>query len=335
MARNLDQKFPSTRLRRLRHAEWSRRLHAETRLSPADFIWAIVVREGRGEREPIASMPGVERLSVDEAVKAAREAKSLGIPALALFPFTDVKDRSADARLALDPGNLMCRAAKAIKDAVPEVGLMADVALDPYTDHGHDGLMQDGVILNDETVELLVEQAVVEAKAGFDIIAPSDMMDGRVGAIRRGLDSAGFQDAQIMAYAAKYASAFYGPYRDAIGSSGVLQGDKKTYQMNPANTAEALREVAMDIAEGADSVMVKPALAYLDIIAQVKDEFAMPTFAFQVSGEYAMAMAASQLGWLDGEKILMEMLLSIKRAGADGIISYYAPKAAKILGRGA
>jgi porphobilinogen synthase len=327
----IDQKFPQTRLRRLRATEWSRRLHAETRLSPSDLIWAIVLRDGHGTKEPIPSMPGVSRLSIDEAAKAAREAKSLGIPALALFPFTDVKDRSADARLALDPDNLMCRAAKTIKDAVPDIGLMADVALDPYTDHGHDGLMRDGVIVNDETVKVLVEQAVVEAGAGFDIIAPSDMMDGRVGAIRKGLDEAGFADVQIMAYAAKYASAFYGPYRDAIGSSGVLKGDKKTYQMDPANSDEALREVAMDIAEGADSVMVKPALAYLDIISRVKREFRMPTFAFQVSGEYAMAKAAAQLGWLDGEKILIEMLLSIRRAGADGVISYYAAEAARAL----
>jgi porphobilinogen synthase len=331
MTRSIDQRFPATRLRRLRASDWSRRLVAETRLSPADFLWAIVLREGTAMREPIASMPGVERLSVDEAVKAAKEAKSLGVPGLALFPFTALKDRSSEARLALDPENLMCRAARAIKDAVPEIGLMADVALDPYTDHGHDGLMKDGVILNDETVKLLVEQAVVEARAGFDIIAPSDMMDGRVGAIRQGLDAAGLQDTQIMAYAAKYASAFYGPYRDAIGSSGVLKGDKRTYQMDPANADEALREVALDIAEGADSVMVKPALAYLDIVRRVKDEFRMPTFAFQVSGEYAMVKAAAERGWIDGDKAMMEALISIKRAGADGIISYYAAEAARRL----
>ena len=331
MALTFPQGFPQTRLRRPRMTEWSRRLVAETRLSPSDFIWAIVLREGRGEREPVASMPGVERLSVDEAVKAAREAKSLGIPALALFPFTGKADRSADAKEALNPDNLMCQAARAIKDAIPEIGLMADVALDPYTDHGHDGLMKDGVILNDETVEMLVEQALVEARAGFDIIAPSDMMDGRIGAIRRGLDSEGLMDVQIMSYAAKYASGFYGPYRDAIGSSGVLKGDKRTYQMDPANSDEALREVALDIAEGADSVMVKPALAYLDIIRRVKETFAMPTFAFQVSGEYAMIMAAAQNGWIDGERIMMETLLSIRRAGANGVITYFAQKAAKIL----
>jgi porphobilinogen synthase len=329
MTEFVDRKFPETRLRRLRAAEWSRRLVAETRLAPADLIWAIVIREGEGVREPVASMPGVERLSIDAAANAAKTAKSLGIPALALFPFTGREARTADARLALDPGNLMCRAARAIKDAVPDIGLMADVALDPYTDHGHDGLMKDGVILNDETVEALVEQAVVEARAGFDIIAPSDMMDGRVGAIRKGLDAAGFKDVQIMSYAAKYASCFYGPYRDAIGSSGVLKGDKRTYQMDPANADEALSEVAMDIAEGADSVMVKPAGPYLDVIWRVKQAFRMPTFAFQVSGEYAMIMAAAQNGWIDETRAILESLLSIRRAGADGIITYFAAEAAK------
>lgn len=333
MPLTFSQTFPTTRLRRLRMADWSRRLVAETRLSPSDLIWAMVLCEGKGEREPVPSMPGVERLSADEAVKAAREARDLGIPALALFPFTGQGQRTADAKEALNPDNLMCRAARAIKDAVPEIGLMADVALDPYTDHGHDGLMKDGVILNDETVEMLVEQSLVEARAGFDIIAPSDMMDGRIGAIRRGLDGEGFENVQIMSYAAKYASGFYGPYRDAIGSSGVLKGDKRSYQMDPANSDEALREVALDIAEGADSVMVKPALAYLDIIRRVKEEFAMPTFAFQVSGEYAMVMAAAQKGWIDGERIMMETLLSIRRAGADGVITYFAPKAAKLLQR--
>ncbi len=331
MPKPFFQRFPQTRLRRLRRTEWSRRLIAETQLAPADFVWAVVIREGKGVAEPVPSMPGVARLSVDKAVDAAREARDLGIPLMALFPYTSAAERSADARLALDPDNLMCRAARAIKDAVPEVGLMADVALDPYTDHGHDGLMIDGEIVNDETLELLTSQAIVEAQAGFDVIAPSDMMDGRVGAIREALDAEGLKNTQIMAYAAKYASAFYGPYREAIGSAGVLKGDKRTYQMDPANSDEALREVAMDIAEGADSVMVKPALAYLDIIRRVKDEFRMPTFAFQVSGEYAMIMAAAQNGWIDGEKIMMETLLSIKRAGADGIITYFAPKAARLL----
>ncbi|HXI86964.1 MAG TPA: porphobilinogen synthase [Parvularculaceae bacterium] len=332
MPHTFNQRFPTTRLRRPRMADWSRRLVAENRLSPADFIWAIVLREGEGVREPIASMPGISRLSIDEAVNTAREARAMGLPALALFPFTSRAERSADAALAVDPENLMCRAARAIKDAVPEIGLMADVALDPYTDHGHDGLMRDGEIINDETVDMLIKQALVEAQAGFDIIAPSDMMDGRVGAIRAALDEEGLKNTQIMAYAAKYASGFYGPYRDAIGSSGVLKGDKRTYQMDPANSDEALREVALDIAEGADSVMVKPALPYLDIVRRVKETFQMPTFAFQVSGEYAMIMAAAGNGWLDGDRVMMEALLSIKRAGADGIISYFAPKAARLLG---
>ncbi|MFN0025201.1 MAG: porphobilinogen synthase [Parvularculaceae bacterium] len=329
---SITQTFPATRLRRLRQTAWSRALVAETRLSPADFIWAIVLREGTGVREPVASMPGVDRLTVDEAVKAAREAKDLGIPALALFPFTSAADRSNDARLAFSPENLMCRAARAIKDAVPEIGLMADVALDPYTDHGHDGFLEDGEIVNDRTVEALVKQAIIEARAGFDIIAPSDMMDGRIGAIRTALDREGYAHVQIMSYAAKYASCFYGPYRDAIGSSGVLKGDKRTYQMDPANSAEALREVAMDIAEGADSVMIKPAGAYLDIIHRVKEAFAMPTFAFQVSGEYAMIMAAANNGWIDGDRAALESLLSIRRAGADGVITYFAPRAARLLG---
>jgi porphobilinogen synthase len=332
MTTNLSQSFPSTRLRRLRRTPWSRELVAETRLAPQDLIWAIVIREGRNVREGVPSMPGVDRLSVDQAVAVAREAKALGIPALAIFPFTSAKDRSADAALAFNPDNLMCQAARAIKDAVPDIGLMADVALDPYTDHGHDGLMEDGEIVNDRTVDALVRQSIVEARAGFDIIAPSDMMDGRIGAIRNALDAEGFDQVQIMSYAAKYASCFYGPYRDAIGSTGVLKGDKRTYQMDPANSDEALREVAMDIAEGADSVMVKPAGAYLDIIRRVKDEFRMPTFAFQVSGEYAMIMAAAQNGWIDENRAILESLLSIRRAGADGVITYFAPKAAKLMG---
>lgn len=332
MTRNLSQTFPSTRLRRLRRTQWSRDLVAETRLTPQDFIWATIIREGRNVREPVPSMPGVERLSIDQAVAVAGEAKSLGIPALAIFPFTSARDRSADASLAFNPDNLMCQAARAIKDAVPDIGLMADVALDPYTDHGHDGFLENGEIVNDRTVDALVRQSIVEARAGFDIIAPSDMMDGRIGAIRNALDAEGFDHVQIMSYAAKYASCFYGPYRDAIGSTGVLKGDKRTYQMNPANSDEALREVAMDIAEGADSVMVKPAGAYLDIIRRVKDEFRMPTFAFQVSGEYAMIMAAAQNGWIDGDRAILESLLSIRRAGADGVITYFAARAARLLG---
>lgn len=303
----------------------------ENRLAPSNFIWAIILKDGENVREPVSAMPGVERLSPDQAVKAAQEARNLGIPALALFPFTSDADRSPDAALAWDSDNLMCRTARAIKDAVPEIGLMADVALDPYTNHGHDGFLRNGEIINDETVEALVKQALAEAKAGFDIVAPSDMMDGRVGAIRSALESEGLVDIQIMAYAAKYASAFYGPYREAIGSAGVLQGDKRTYQMDPANSDEALREVALDIAEGADSIMIKPAGAYLDIIRRVKDEFAMPTFAFQVSGEYAMIKAAAQNGWIDEDKAVLESLLAIKRAGANGVITYFAAQAVKLL----
>ncbi len=315
----------------MRSTDWSRRLTAETTLSCNDLIWAIVLKDGKALREPINAMPGVFRLSPDEAVNAAIEARDLGIPALALFPYTEKSARTADGEEAFNPDNLMCRAARAIKKEVPEIGLMADVALDPYTDHGHDGLLKDGVILNDETVEILVKQAVVEAAAGFDIVAPSDMMDGRVGAIRQGLDKAGYENVQIMAYAAKYASAFYGPYREAIGSAGVLQGDKRTYQMDPANTDEALREVGLDLAEGADCVMVKPGMPYLDIVRRVKEEFAAPTFVFQVSGEYAMIKAASANGWLDETRAMMESLMAFKRAGANGIITYFAADAARVL----
>ena len=324
-------RFPALRLRRPRQSDWSRRLFAENSLSPNDFIWAIVLKDGKGVREAITAMPGVYRLSPDEAAKAAKTARSLGIPALALFPYTDPGDRTPDGEEALNPDNLMCRAARAIKDAVPEIGLMADVALDPYTDHGHDGLLRDGEIINDATVDILVQQSVVQARAGYDIIAPSDMMDGRIGAIRAGLDGDGFQNIQIMAYAAKFASAFYGPYREAIGSSGVLKGDKRTYQMDPANSDEALREVALDLAEGADSVMVKPGMPYLDIVRRVKDAFGAPTFAFQVSGEYAMIKAAAQNGWLDGDKAMLESLIAFKRAGANGVITYFAEDAAKML----
>ncbi|MEM9495110.1 MAG: porphobilinogen synthase [Pseudomonadota bacterium] len=324
--------FPDLRLRRPRMAPWSRRLFAETGLTPSDLILAMVLKKGEGVREPIPSMPGVFRLSPDEAVKTAREAAGLGVPALALFPYTEKSDRTPRGDGALDPDNLMCRTARAIKDAVPDIGLMADVALDPYTDHGHDGLMSDGVILNDETVSVLVEQSVLQARAGFDIIAPSDMMDGRVAAIRKGLDQDAKEDVLILSYAAKYASAFYGPYRDAIGSSGVLTGDKRTYQMDPANTDEALREVALDLQEGADAVMVKPGLAYLDIVRRVKDAFAAPTFVFQVSGEFAMIKAAAQNGWIDGDAAMMEALTAFKRAGADGIITYYGIDAARALG---
>jgi len=325
--------FPNTRLRRPRAHDWSRRLVQENVLTNNDLIWAIILIEGKGLRQPIESMPGIMRLSPDETVKQALKAKELGIPALALFPHTGPDKRDDNGQEALNPDNLMCRTAKMIKEKVSDIGLMGDVALDPYTAHGHDGVMQDGDILNDETVALLVQQAIIQAQAGFDIIAPSDMMDGRIGAIRNALEKANLNNIQIMAYAAKYASAFYGPYRDAIGSSGVLKGDKKNYQMNPANRNEALSEIAFDLAEGADSVMIKPGLAYLDIIAIAKDTFRKPTFAFQVSGEYAMIMAAHQNGWLDGHAAMMEALISFKRAGADGIITYYADKAAEALSK--
>ena len=287
----------------------------------ADLIWPLFLVDGTKVRAPVNSMPDVERLSVDEAVRAAERAAKLTIPCLALFPYTEPTRRDDDGSEALNPDNLVCRAIRAIKKEVPEIGVLCDVALDPYTSHGHDGLLRDGVILNDETVGVLVRQALVEAEAGCDIIAPSDMMDGRVGAIRAGLDAAGFHDVQIMAYAAKYASAFYGPFRDAVGSSVTLIGDKRTYQMDPANTDEALREVELDIAEGADMVMVKPGLPYLDILSRVKATFGMPTFAYQVSGEYAMIMAAAANGWLDGDKAMTESLIAFKRAGADGVLT--------------
>jgi len=327
----MTARFPHTRLRRPRAHDWSRRMVQETILSPADLIWPIFICEGANTRQPIGSMPGVERLSVDLAVKAAREAADLGIPCLALFPSTPKDQRSDRGDEALNRDNLINTAMRAIKDAVPEIGLLADVALDPYTSHGQDGLFENGVILNDETVGILVQQAVVQAEAGADIIAPSDMMDGRIGAIRAELDKAGFQNVQIMAYAAKYASGFYGPFREAVGSDGVLKGDKKTYQMDPANRLEAIREVAMDIEEGADSVMIKPGMPYLDIIREVKDAFGVPTFAYQVSGEYAMLMAAANNGWLDGDKVIMESMTAFKRAGADGVLTYFAPRVAKLL----
>jgi porphobilinogen synthase len=319
------------RPRRNRRTEWTRRLVRENVLSTGDLIWPLFLVDGVKVRAAVSSMPGVERLSVDEAVRAAERAAKLTIPCLALFPYTDPNRRDGAGSEALNADNLVCRAIRAIKKEVPEIGLLCDVALDPYTSHGHDGLLRDGVILNDETVAVLVRQALVQAEAGCDIIAPSDMMDGRVGAIRCGLDAAGFTDVQIMAYAAKYASAFYGPFRDAVGSSATLAGDKRTYQMDPANSDEALREVALDVAEGADMVMVKPGLPYLDILHRVKSTFAMPTFAYQVSGEYAMIMAASANGWLDGDKAMSESLIAFKRAGADGILTYFAARMAEKL----
>jgi porphobilinogen synthase len=324
----------TVRPRRNRRTEWARRLVREHGLTTDDLIWPLFLTDGSAARVPIASMPGVDRLTVDEAVREAERAARLRIPVIALFPYTDPRLRDEDGREALNPDNLVCRASRAIKQAVPEVGILCDVALDPYTGHGHDGLMRDGVILNDETVAVLVRQALVQVEAGCDIIAPSDMMDGRVGAIRAGLDQAGHIDVQIMAYSAKYASAFYGPFRDAVGSSATLVGDKRTYQMDFGNSDEALREAGLDIAEGADMIMVKPGLPYLDILQRVKNEFGMPTFAYQVSGEYAMIMAAAQNGWLDGEKAMMETLTAFKRAGADGVLTYFAPRAAEKLAKG-
>ena len=321
----------ATRLRRNRKADWARRLVRETTLTAADLIWPVFLCEGENARQPIASMPGVERLSIDLSVRAAVEAAGLGIPALALFPFTDRNLRNEQASEALNPENLVCCACRAIKREVPNLGLITDVALDPYTSHGHDGILRGERIVNDETVFVLVEQALNQARAGADIIAPSDMMDGRVGAIRAGLDAENFEEVQILSYAAKYASAFYGPFRDAVGTNATLIGDKRTYQMDPANSNEALREVAQDIAEGADIVMVKPGLPYLDILFRVKERFGMPTFAYQVSGEYAMIMAAAESGYIDGDKAMLESLLSLKRAGADAILTYFAPLAAKRL----
>jgi porphobilinogen synthase len=321
----------TVRPRRNRRSEWVRRMVREHVLTADDLIWPLFLVDGERQRVPVASMPGVERISIDEAVRDVERAAKLRIPCIALFPYTDPSLRDHNGAEALNPDNLVCRAIRAIKKEVPEVGLLCDVALDPYTSHGHDGLLHDGEILNDETVEVLVKQALVEAEAGCDIIAPSDMMDGRVGAIRRALDAAGRTDVLIMAYAAKYASAFYGPFRDAVGSSATLVGDKRTYQMDPANADEALREVEMDLAEGADLVMVKPGMPYLDVLRQVKDTFAVPTFAYQVSGEYAMIMAAAGNGWLDGDKAMMESLTAFKRAGADGILTYFAPRVAERL----
>jgi porphobilinogen synthase len=328
---NLEALHLPQRLRRNRKADWARRMIREHVLTADDLIWPIFVVDGPSRREPVESMPGVERLSVDEAVAAAEKAAALSIPAIALFPYTDPALRDAEASEALNPQNLVCRACRAIKQCVPEIGLITDVALDPYTSHGHDGLLRDNLILNDETVAVLVSQALNQARAGSDIIAPSDMMDGRVGAIRAGLDAHGFQSVQIMAYAAKYASAFYGPFRDAVGSKALLKGDKRTYQMDPANGDEAMREVALDLAEGADLVMVKPGLPYLDIVSRVKKTFAVPTFAYQVSGEYAMIMAAAGNGWLDGRAAMNESLLAFKRAGADGVLSYFALQVAEQL----
>lgn len=325
--------YPHTRLRRVRQSDWVRRLVRETEVRPSDLIWSMVVHEGEGVI-PVASMPGVERLSVKEAAKAAVRARDLGIPAIAIFPHIDGSRKDAAGSIAADPDGVIPRAVKAMKDAAPEVGIMCDVALDPFTDHGHDGVVEGGKILNDATIERLIEQGLMQAQAGADILAPSDMMDGRIGKLRAALEAASYQDVMIMSYAAKYASAFYGPYRDAIGSAKLSagQGDKKTYQMDPANTEEAIREVALDIAEGADMVMVKPGMPYLDIVRRIVDEFRMPTYAFQVSGEYAMIMAAAQNGWIDKDRAILESLTAFKRAGAAGVITYFAPWAAEKLG---
>jgi porphobilinogen synthase len=329
--------YPALRLRRLRRADWTRRLVRESRLTPSDLIWSIVVHEGPG-KAPVSSMPGVERLSIADAARAAREAEALGIPAIAVFPHIDGAGKDSAGSSAADPDGLVARAVKAMKDAAPAVGVMCDVALDPFTDHGHDGVIENGVIANDPTIERLVEQGLMQARAGCDILAPSDMMDGRIGALRSALEGEGLHDTMIMSYAAKFASAFYGPYRDAIGSGKLGGGavenppDKKTYQMDPANSEEALREVALDIAEGADMVMVKPGLPYLDIVRRVVEAFAMPTFAFQVSGEYAMIRAAGLNGWLDEDRAILESLAAFKRAGCAGVITYFAPLAARALG---
>jgi porphobilinogen synthase len=323
--------YPNTRLRRNRGEDWSRRLVAETKLSVDDLIWPVFVQEGRNERTPVGSMPGVDRLTIDLFVEATKEARDLGIPAIAIFPETDPAAKTPDACEAYNPGNLVCRAIRAVKKEVSGIGIVCDVALDPFNSDGHDGIVRDGVILNDESVEALIKQAIVQVEAGADVQAPSDMMDGRIGAIRQALDGKGYQHAQIMSYAAKYASAFYNPFRDAIGSSGALKGDKKTYQMDPANSDEALREVGFDIEEGADMVMVKPGLPYLDIVRRVKDAFGVPTYAYQVSGEYAMLRGAADRGWLDWTKVLLETLGSFKRAGCDGILTYGAVDAARLL----
>ena len=332
--KKMDGRFPRTRMRRNRQDAWSRAMVSENALASTDLMWPVFISEGGNTIEPISSMPGVNRLGIDALVDAVAEVAELGIPAIALFPYTDDSLKTPEAEEAYNPENLICRAVQAVKKAHPGVGIMCDVALDPYNSDGHDGLVRDGRVLNDETVEILTRQAVVQARAGCDIIAPSDMMDGRIGAIRDALDAEGFQDVLIMSYAAKYASAFYGPFRDAVGSSGALKGDKKTYQMDPANSDEALREVGLDIDEGADMVMVKPGLAYLDIIRRVKDAYSVPTFAYNVSGEYAMLKAAADHGWLDYDTVMMETLMAFKRAGCNGILTYFALEAARRFKKG-
>ena len=326
--------FPVTRMRRTRSFDWSRRLTRESTLTVDDLIWTIVLSDGESPRTPVPSMPGVDRVNLDEVVKDAKRAAALGIPAIAVFPHINPKYKDAAGSEASNPDGIVPQAVRAIKAAVPTLGVIVDVALDPYTDHGHDGLLHDGQILNDPTLDALKDVAVMLAEAGADVVAPSDMMDGRIGAVRSALDAAGHSNVMMMSYAAKYASGFYGPYRDAIGSATALTGDKATYQMDPANTDEAIREVALDIEEGADMIMVKPGLPYLDICRRLKDEFAVPTYAFQVSGEYAIIMAAAQNGWLDEKRVIMESLMSFKRAGCDGILTYFAPRVAEWLSEG-
>ena len=321
-------RFPATRPRRARRHPWMRDLVAEHKLTPHDLIWPVFVQDGPGST-PIASMPGVSRVSIDTLVAEVARVRKLGVPAVAIFPVTPPAKKSPDGDEALNPENLVCRAVRAVKQTTPDIGIVCDVALDPYTSHGHDGLLREGYVVNDETVSVLCRQAVLQARAGCDVLAPSDMMDGRIGEVRRALDAAGFTDAAILSYAAKYASGFYGPFRDAVGSASNLgTGDKKTYQMDPANGEEALREVALDIAEGADMVMVKPGMPYLDIVYRVKAEFGLPTAVYQVSGEYAMLSAAAERGWLDRKKVVLESLLAFKRAGADAVLTYFAPEVA-------
>jgi porphobilinogen synthase len=324
-------RYPTTRLRRNRRDDWTRRLVAETKLSVDDLIWPIFLIEGRDNATPVESMPGVQRVTLDRLAAHVRPAAELGIPAIALFPNIPVERKDAEGSEALDPDNLMCRAARLLKQEYPQIGLVGDVALDCYTSHGHDGVIRDGYVHNDDSIAVLVKQALHQAAAGIDVIAPSDMMDGRVGAIRQSLDEAGLIDTRIMSYAVKYASAFYGPFRDAVGTGSQLKGDKKTYQMNPANSDEALREVAQDLAEGADMVMVKPGMPYLDVVRRVHERFGVPTFAYQVSGEYAMIAGAAQRGWIDGERAMMESLTGFKRAGAAGVLTYFAVAAAKVM----
>jgi porphobilinogen synthase len=328
-----DAQYPRTRMRRTRRHDWARRMVAETRLSADDLIWPLFVIEGSNTRQEVGSMPGVSRLSIDLLVEAAKQAADVGIPAIAVFPSVDSSLKTPDAREAVNPGNLVCRAVSAVKKAVPELGIICDVALDPFNSDGHDGIVRDGYVVNDETVEILARMAVIQAQAGCDVVAPSDMMDGRVAAIRDALEAANLHDIQILSYAAKYASAFYGPFRDAVGSKAALKGDKKNYQMDPANSEEALREVALDIAEGADMLMVKPGLPYLDIVRRVKETFQLPTLAYQVSGEYAMMKAAAQNGWLDWNKVVFESLCAFKRAGADAVLTYAALEVATALSK--